>query len=206
MRIPASEHEGLILPESGERGAVILISGGRRAGKTTLLLRLRAVAGQGGRRVGGFLSVARFEGGEKTGIDLMDAATGATMPLASMSGEGAIRTGHYTFNPAALDAGIQIAEAGRDADVLFVDELGPLELVRGEGWASVLPIVRAREYGIAFVAVRPELIGQARAALTLPDDSPLVMVSEANREAVFAPMADWLRRRMERAQPRENTG
>ncbi len=74
------------LPPPEQKGVVILVSGERQVGKTTLLLQVRAAANR--LRVGGFLSVARFEGGEKTGIDLMDAATGEVMPLAVAESNG----------------------------------------------------------------------------------------------------------------------
>jgi nucleoside-triphosphatase THEP1 len=181
------------LPAPGERGAIILVSGWRQVGKTTLLLSLRERALDAGQRVGGFLSVARFEDGAKTGIDLMDAAFGDVIPLAAYGGDGPVRTGHYSFFPAALAAGLRYARAGQAADVFLVDELGPLELVRGDGWAGVIPLVRARAFGVGLVVVRPELVEVARARLGLPPDSALVMVTEANRAAVLSNLLDWLR-------------
>lgn len=173
---------------------VILVSGWRRVGKTTLLLRLREAAIGAGRSAGGFLSVARFEGGEKTGIDLMDASSGAVIPLARYTvnppeDPGVIRIGPYVFDPAAMDAALRCAESGQDADVFFVDELGPLELEQGGGWAAAIPLIGARRSGTSFVVVRPELIGLARARLGLTPDSPLIMVDEANRDTLAATWA-----------------
>jgi nucleoside-triphosphatase THEP1 len=187
------------LPSPARRGEIILLSGWRGVGKTTLLLALREDAIQAGLTVGGFLSVPRIADGTKTGIDLMDAATGETVPLATYrgdtSGEQDVpKTKHYVFDPAALDAGRQSAEAGYAADVFFVDELGPLELRRGEGWADVISMVRVRAYGVAFVVVRPELVDLAREALELPPESPLVAVNEANRAARRVALGAWLGR------------
>ncbi len=190
------------LPPPEQKGVVILVSGERQVGKTTLLLQVRAAANR--LRVGGFLSVARFEGGEKTGIDLMDAATGEMMPLAVAESNGTrderglkneVRTGHYRFNPAALAAGLRYASAGQAAGVFFVDELGPLELVRGEGWADVIPMIRARAFGAALVVVRPELIEMARGQMALPPETPVITVIEDNRAAVAAALVDWIRQR-----------
>jgi len=188
----------LDLPGHDARGVVVLVSGWRGVGKTTALLTVRAAALDVGLSVGGFLSVARTGArGEKNGIDLMDAATGAVVPLATVGGDGAVRTGHYTFNPAALDAGLRFADAGQAADVFFVDELGPLELERGAGWAAVIPLITARAYGAALVVVRPELIDRAREQLALTGGAAIVhdgiMIDEANRDAVAAALADWVR-------------
>jgi nucleoside-triphosphatase THEP1 len=189
-----------------EAGAVILVSGERRVGKTTALLKVRETAIRVGLRVGGFLSVARFDDAQKTGIDLMDAASGEVMPLATMvsgaaSGDptggagGVIRTGHYTFNPAALAAGRRYAEAGQDADVFLVDELGPLELLRGEGWADVIPMIRVRRFGAALVVVRPELIELSRGQMDLPLETPVILIDETNREALAVTLINWIRQR-----------
>ncbi len=188
-------------PETG--GIVMLISGARQVGKTTLLSAVRAAALARGLTVGGFLSVARFVDGVKDGIDLLDAATGAVLPLATYQDQthGAseiVVTGHYVFNPDALDAGLRFAEAGRAAGVYFVDELGPLELTRGAGWAAVIPLVRARAFGVAFVTVRPELIDVARAQMALGPDAPVIMVETRNRDALAAQLAAWTARRTPR--------
>ena len=177
-----------------EPRGLVLISGGRGAGKTTLLLRLRDAALKTGRTVGGFLSPERAENGEKVGIDLLDAATGERVPLATVGTGGPVSTGRYRFDPVALEAGLRFARSGQGADVFFADELGPLELVRGEGWADVIPLVRAREAdgGVALVVVRPELLDAARQRFDLPAGSPVVSITEATREAVCRALEAWI--------------
>ena len=179
-------------PPPDKSSTVIVITGWRQVGKTTLLLGLREAAVQAGLRAGGFLSLARFEAGTKTGIDLMDAATGVTLPLATFGGEGPVRTGHYSFNPQALENGLRYAEMGQRADVFFVDELGPLELRRGEGWAAVIPMLWARTFGVALVVVRPELVDLAREQIGLPSDSVVLTVTEDNRRVLLSSLTDWL--------------
>jgi nucleoside-triphosphatase THEP1 len=195
----------IALPPPDQTGVVILISGERQVGKTTLLQHIRAAAVR--LRLGGFLSVARFEGDEKTGIDLMDAATGEIMPLAESDwtqidtdehgSKREVRTGHYRFNPAALAAGLRYAAAGQGADLFFADELGPLELLRGEGWADVIPMIRTREFGAALVVVRPELTEVARELMRLPPETPVITVNEDNRAAMAAVLVDWIGQRAE---------
>ncbi|MBN1564765.1 MAG: hypothetical protein JXA10_13040 [Anaerolineae bacterium] len=186
------------LPPRAVRGTVILISGARQIGKTTVLCHVRETALQTGYSVGGFLSVARFAADEtgaeaKTGIDLMDAATGARLPLATIGGDGPVQTGHYTFNPAALEAGLVYAQAGQGADVFFVDELGPLELKRGAGWVAVLGMIRARQFGVALMTMRPELLDLARERMHLPPAAPLITITAANREQIAHQLAAWVK-------------
>jgi nucleoside-triphosphatase THEP1 len=177
-------------------GVVILISGARQVGKTTVLRRVRESALQLGRCVGGFLSVARFDPDThtKTGIDLMDAATGDVIPLATIRGDGPVQTGHYTFNPAALDAGLRYARVGQGADVFFVDELGPLELKQGQGWTGVIDMLRTRKFGVALVTMRPELLELARERMALPHDTPFITINAANRDLVAAELSAYIER------------
>lgn len=180
------------LPSPRERGTTILISGERGAGKTTALLRVRAAALGAGLSAGGFLSVARFAGGEKVGIDVLDAATGALHPLAEVGEGGALRTGVYRFHPAGIAAGLRFAQDGQGADVFFADELGPLELERGEGWADVLPLIAARAFGVGFVVVRPSLLTVVRARLSLPDGTPIAIIERGAGDAVAETLAAWV--------------
>ena len=45
-------------------------------------------------------------------------------------------------------------------DLLVVDELGPLEIDRGTGWQAGLAAVDSKEYAVAVVVVRAELLGR----------------------------------------------
>jgi len=186
------------LPRPDEYGTILLITGARRSGKTTLLLRVRQAAQAHGLSTGGVLSVARFSGDEKVGIDVMDAATGVTCPLAVVGTGGAIHTGHYSFDVEGIAAGLRFAQAGGTADVFFVDELGPLELERNQGWAEVLPLLTARAFGVAFVVVRPELIALARARLNLDEATPTLFVDPATRDALADRLCAWICQRRSR--------
>ncbi len=186
------------LPSPARRGTIILVTGPRRSGKTTLLLRVRQAAHAQGLSTGGFLSLARFSGVEKVGIDIMDAATGTVQPLAVVGTGGAIHTGHYSFDAEGIAAGLRFAQAGQTADVFFVDELGPLELERGEGWTAVLPLIAARTFGVSFVVVRPELIALARARLNLDKATPTLFVDPATRDALADRLCAWIRQRRSR--------
>ena len=47
-------------------------------------------------------------------------------------------------------------------DYLVVDELGPLELVRGEGLTNAVELLKSGEIKKALVVVRPHLIDKAK--------------------------------------------
>ena len=46
-------------------------------------------------------------------------------------------------------------------DLLIVDELGPIELERGEGWQNGIAALNSGEYQAAVVVIRPELLDAA---------------------------------------------
>jgi hypothetical protein len=47
--------------------------------------------------------------------------------------------------------------------LLVVDELGPLEFERAQGWLSGLTALDSGEYELGLVVIRPELMGAALA-------------------------------------------
>lgn len=117
----------------------------------------------------GVISPARFEGGVKVGIDVLDVRTGQRRPLAEAGGAGGspteLRTPRYRFDADAVAWGGEVLNAACPCDVLIVDELGPLELERGQGWANALDILRDGPFGMAVVVVRPGLLDVFRARL-----------------------------------------
>ncbi len=146
---------------------LLIVTGEVGAGKTTWCqgwikyVRARQVT------VCGLLSPARFEDGHKTGIRLVNLATAEERLLAWLrAGEDTtgVATQRWQFDPAVLAWGDTILRAIEHTDVLVIDELGPLELERGEGWVSALALLdSSRHYDMACVVVRPALVPAALA-------------------------------------------
>jgi energy-coupling factor transport system ATP-binding protein len=122
--------------------------------------------------VAGILSPAVFRGGVKAGIDVVDVAGGTSRRLATRAGgdvpgrpEGdrALSHGGWSFDREALAwADGMLAAASPTCDLLVVDELGPLELLHGEGFTAAFGLVDAADGGVIVVVVRPELVDVAR--------------------------------------------
>jgi hypothetical protein len=53
-------------------------------------------------------------------------------------------------------------------------------------------MIRARDFGVALVTIRPELLDSARAKMALPPDAPPILIDAANRDAVAAQLANWI--------------
>ena len=165
----ALEHpDSLVAPWLAEADAGprrVLVTGGRGSGKSRWCERLVRLALGRGWRVAGVLSPAVFTGDHKTGIDIVDLASGERRRLAEArrgEGDGAT-TERWRFADAALAWGSEAlrTSAAVPFDLLVVDELGPLELQRGTGLVGGMEAVDRLERGVACVVVRPTLLDAA---------------------------------------------
>lgn len=140
---------------------LFLVTGSLGAGKTTFCRHLVEAAREAGWRTAGLLSHPVFEGSEKIAIDAEDLETGETRRLAARSDTPTPGTRHWKFAEPTLAWGNHVLTACIPADLLVIDELGPLEFERETGWQAGLAAVDSRQYAVAIVVVRPELLGEA---------------------------------------------
>jgi nucleoside-triphosphatase len=175
---------------------VVLLTGPRGVGKTCLCQRVARRARKTGRSCKGVVSPAVLEGGEKTGIRLLDVATQEDRPLAFSGDEsGDVRWGKYRFVRETLDWGADVLKRATRCDLLVVDELGPLELKAGKGLVAALDVLNAGGFALALVVVRPELIDELRERL--PGSSVQILeVTEANRDRLPERIVDLLQEEM----------
>lgn len=150
------------------------LTGERGIGKTTFCRTLIELAITAGWDVAGLLSRAVFEGGVKTGILVESLRGGETQPLAcaalSLSLQPAtfdLQLGSWLFSSAALAWGNQVLGSSLACDLFIVDELGPLEFLRGEGWVNALEALCHPRYRLGLVVIRPELLETAREVLPI---------------------------------------
>ena len=139
---------------------ILVISGWRGVGKTTLCQRLVASARDAGWEVSGLISPARVERNLKTGIVVEDLRTGQRRLLAScLEGElQGIRLGPWTFDDEVFAWGNQVLRSALPYGMLVLDEIGPLEFDRSQGWLEGFRVLDSNSYQLAIVVVRPECI------------------------------------------------
>lgn len=141
-----------------------VLTGRRGAGKTIHCGALAEQASIAGWSVGGLLSPAIFKDGLKTGILVQDLQTGESRPLAKVATFATHSTaftlplGQWLFDPTVVDWGNQVLQSRQACDLFIVDELGPLEFFRGEGWVNAFDALRQVRYRVGVVVIRPECI------------------------------------------------
>jgi nucleoside-triphosphatase len=167
-----------------------MVSGPSGSGKTTFCRRAAALARQTGWQVAGLLSPASFSGEVKTGIQVEDLRSGTRRPLASATpGDSfTMQLGNWAFDPQALAWGTDALQAALPCDLFIVDELGPLEFNRGQGWVAALSLLCQPGYRHGLVVIRPDLQEAARRSLPITHVLELNQPLDAEQAAL-----DWWR-------------
>jgi len=145
---------------------LLMITGFRGTGKTTLCLHLAAAAQKAGWKVSGLASPPVYDGQVRSAIEVQNLASGERKTLAVRRSEvqgdaTGIHTRNWQFDPQVLAWGNQVLKASVPTDLLVVDELGTLELEHGQGWKAGIDAVESRQYAVALVVIRSELLAQA---------------------------------------------
>jgi len=143
---------------------IYLLTGAVGSGKTTFLERSLPSLRERHPNLDGYLSLRVLAAGETAGYDLRDLRTAARTPLLRKIGTAdGQRVGPYVLLPRGLAAAGEIIRRGGPADLLIVDEVGPLELAGGGVWPALIGELSGRNRP-ALVVVRESLIDDVRAA------------------------------------------
>ena len=141
---------------------LILWVGEKHSGKTTSVAKLVEIACEEEFIVAGILSPALYRNGSLIGFDVLNLKNGTRAPLAIRKTNNK-RGGPYTFIADGLKlGGIALSPAAvKSADLIIVDEFGPLEL-GGDGWSRHVHSLLASSNALVLLVVRQELIHQVQ--------------------------------------------
>jgi nucleoside-triphosphatase THEP1 len=161
---------------------IILLTGDRSSGKTTVCQRWAHQARAAGWDVAGLLSPAVFDKGRKVAIDALDLRSGERRRLAQLrtavEAVEELCTPAWCFDTATIAWGNQVLASAIPCDLLIVDELGSLELERNQGWTAGIAAVSTKRYRQAWVVVRRELLTVAQQLWPM---AQVVEVADASR-------------------------
>ena len=141
---------------------IVLLTGERQIGKSTVCRKLVANLRNAEYKVSGLLT-------RRTGehdLEVTELHTSHVYPLTLPFDSRTDRLlGNFIFSPEAIRRSTAALATSFPAQVFFLDELGPLELQHHQGWVNVIELLAEQDYSIAFVVVRPTLLMAAIDAL-----------------------------------------
>ncbi len=133
---------------------VIIVTGAIGIGKTTVCRKLIETVRNRGYTCGGVLT---YKATNKS-IIIEDIQSGEKETLASSNSVyHGPHTAKYSFNPEGIAFGIKAIDRGIPSDILFVDEIGHLEL-RREGFIKVPELIKASKVKDCVLVIRKELL------------------------------------------------
>ncbi len=161
---------------------IILITGERQVGKSTLCRKLASQLQTREIPVSGMLTRA-------TGPHHLEATDLLTSERYTLTrpfrGAGGFLMTHFRLDPEALTRSAAALEEAFPTQIFLLDELGPLELRFQRGWNNVPRLLARHDYCIALVVVRPSLLVEAMYALPSPVYC-IVEVTPENRDLLLA--------------------
>lgn len=121
---------------------IFVLTGPVHSGKTTVLKKVVYELKEQNVKIDGFLSEAIWKNQEAMGYDLFDLKEERSIPYIRRRGEkGWQKIGSYFFIPQSLAEARKIILRGKDADILVVDEVGPLEFAGKGLWPTLEQVI-----------------------------------------------------------------
>jgi len=144
------------------RNKLVLWVGEKHRGKTTSAANLAEVVRDEGFNVAGLLAPSLYRRGGLAGFDALDLQSKIRVPLARRKTNGS-KEEQFTFIAEGLKLGNAAlsAEATKSADLMIVDEFGPLEL-NGDGWRKNVDSLLASSNAVILLVIRCELADQVQ--------------------------------------------
>ena len=143
---------------SATQDKLILWMGEKHSGKTTSVTKLVTAARIEGFNVAGVLAPSLYHNGRLLGFDIVDLRSENRAPLARRTTSPGKKC-PFAF----IDNGLRLGNAAlrrkvvESADLVIIDEFGPLEL-SGRGWRSSVDFLLASLNMIILLVVRRELV------------------------------------------------
>ena len=159
---------------------IIILTGQRESGKTTVCQKTVTRAREAGYSCGGILTSAP----DKDTRDVIDIRSNTTRRLTlPQDTPGGIQVGRFVFDPQVIKWGNNALANAVPTQLLIIDEIGPLELKQKSGWTKAFSILHSGHFCLALVIVRPELVMHAQ--IKMPANAMTVMtVTTQNRDAL----------------------
>lgn len=163
----------------------LIVTGEIGSGKTTLCIKIADIGRRKGLKVRGLVSPPIFENGHKIGINAVNLENNRSRQLAYLKSARSsdVETKGWAFVEETVTWGNRVLSDVGHCDLLIIDELGPLEFNRGEGWTQALPVLDQGRFTAAVVVIRPSLLDEAQERWPNPVVVPVPSTQEVPRLA-----------------------
>ncbi|MHC4158029.1 MAG: nucleoside-triphosphatase [Planctomycetota bacterium] len=137
--------------------SLVLWVGPKHSGKTTTVGELARKAKNKGVNVAGVLAPSVYDDEHLAGFEVVDLRTGKRLPLAARK-INQNQQGGFNFTQTGLEFGKNALsiEAIKSAELIIVDEFGPLEL-QGQGWRKDIDLILSNIDALIVLVVRNEI-------------------------------------------------
>ena len=161
---------------------LLLLTGAPGIGKTSILTRTAELLKSEGYAVGGMISREVRMNQRRVGFELIDLASSNRSWLAHIDQKTGPRVGRYRVNVADLEAtGVTaILNAVQNADVVLIDEVGPMELFSNKFTDAVKKAAESEKPVI--VIVHWKAVNQLIETMEAREDAELFVASLLNRD------------------------
>ena len=155
------------------------LTGEHGSGKTSVCTQVTAGARARGLDVAGIIT-SRSGPEPDAPREVMDVRSGSRRLFGARTAKTAAVDAHnadFTFDPLTprwkyesevFTWASEVLSNATPCDLLLVDEVGPLELLGGRGWASALDVLRKGDFQAALVVCRPRLMDALEDAIQRP--------------------------------------
>ncbi len=169
---------------------LIFLTGQPGVGKTSVLLHAVDILKAKRHKIGGMISREARERGVRVGFEIVDFGTGEKGWLAHVNQPTGPRVGKYRVNMSDLNtigAG-SILNALKAADIIVVDEIGPMELFSSEFREAVIKGMKSKKpmIGTIHYRARDPLINRVKAR----EDAEILEVTRENRGRLHTVLVD----------------
>ena len=163
----------------------VLVTGRPGIGKTTVVKRIMEMCSRSGFRVGGMITYEVRERGRRVGFKIVDVLTGREGVLAKVGIPGMFKIGRYTVNLSDLeDVGVRaIRRALSEADIVVIDEIGPMELFSEEFKKAVKEAFNSTKPVVATIHIKADRYPLCRRIKRLPNVK-LYVTNYSNRDSL----------------------
>jgi len=121
---------------------IYILTGPVHSGKTTLLKKLSCELKKQKVRIDGFLSEVVLKNHKVIGYDLFSLREEKSIPFIRRTGdEEWEKVSSYFFIPESQTEANRVILGGRDSDIFFLDEIGPLELAGKGFWPALRQVI-----------------------------------------------------------------